>query len=119
VVKAAASWKGWKSNQIHIESFGAVIADEAENSAFDIVLSRSNKTLRVEEDMSILDALRNADEEVPYACLQGTCGTCVLPVLQGEIEHRDAYLTTDERKKGDRVCVCVSRCKTDKLVLDL
>jgi hypothetical protein len=40
-------------------------------------------------------------------------------VLDGEIDHRDHYLTDDEKAVGDRMCVCVSRCGGPVLRLDV
>ena len=31
------------------------------------------------------------------ACLQGVCGTCLTPVLAGQPDHRDAYLSAEEK----------------------
>ena len=40
-------------------------------------------------------------------------------MLDGEIDHRDGVLSAVERKRGDVMMVCVSRCKGARLVLDL
>ena len=47
------------------------------------------------------------------------CGTCVTPVLAGEPEHRDAVLSPEVRAANTAMCLCVSRAKTDTVVLDL
>jgi vanillate monooxygenase ferredoxin subunit len=57
--------------------------------------------------------------EVMVSCEQGVCGTCLTRVLQGEIDHRDAYLTPDEQAKNDQFTPCCSRAKSPRLVLDL
>ena len=54
-----------------------------------------------------------------YTCLQGTCGTCITPVVEGDIDHRDAVLKTEEKIAGDKMCVCVSRAKNGRIVLDM
>jgi ferredoxin len=53
------------------------------------------------------------------SCRQGTCGTCETGVLAGEPDHRDSILDDAERAAGDCMFVCVSRARTDRLVLDL
>ncbi|MCP9965226.1 2Fe-2S iron-sulfur cluster-binding protein [Actinomadura madurae] len=53
------------------------------------------------------------------SCRQGLCGTCETPVLEGEPDHRDSILDDGEREAGDCMFVCVSRSRSDRLVLDL
>ena len=67
----------------------------------------------------MLDALRTMGIKVPVSCEQGVCGTCACTVLEGEPEHRDAYLTDEERSANDQVVVCCSRSRSARLVLDL
>jgi hypothetical protein len=38
-------------------------------------------------------------------------------VLEGEIDHRDELLTDEER--ADSMLICVSRARSDRLVLDM
>jgi vanillate O-demethylase ferredoxin subunit len=40
-------------------------------------------------------------------------------VLEGVPDHRDAFLTDDEKRACDKICTCVSRAKSGVLVLDL
>jgi hypothetical protein len=40
-------------------------------------------------------------------------------VLDGVPDHRDSLLSTAEQQAGETMMVCVSRAKTDTLVLDL
>lgn len=91
----------------------------AENTAFDVVLGRSGKVLRVPEDKSILDVINESGAGVMSTCGKGLCGTCEVRVLSGLPEHRDAVLTPAERAEGSTVMTCVSRCRGSKLVLDL
>lgn len=89
------------------------------NTAFDVVLGRSGKVLRVPEDKSILDVINDAGAGVTSTCSKGLCGTCEVRVLSGLPEHRDAVLTPAERAEGSTIMTCVSRCRGSKLVLDL
>jgi ferredoxin len=57
--------------------------------------------------------------EVLSSCEQGTCGTCETDVLGGTPAHRDSILADDERGAGDCMFICVSRSRSDRLVLDL
>ena len=86
---------------------------------FSIQLAKSGRVLDVEEGVSVLDTLAAAGVDMPSSCQQGVCGTCVTRVLGGEPDHWDMYLTAEEQAAGDQFCPCVSRSKSDLLVLDL
>jgi ferredoxin len=73
----------------------------------------------VAPDTSILDAVRGAGLEVPAACADGRCGACETRVFEGEPDHRDDVLTSDERACGETMMICVSRANSAWLVLDL
>ena len=73
----------------------------------------------VAPEQSLLDALKTVGIRVPVSCEQGVCGTCLCTVLDGEPEHRDAYLTDEERVANDQILVCCSRARSARLVLDL
>ncbi|MBB3083082.1 2Fe-2S iron-sulfur cluster-binding protein [Geodermatophilus sabuli] len=52
---------------------------------------------------SLLDAFLRAGVWMPNSCNQGTCGTCKLRVLRGEVDHRGSppdTLTDEERRAG-------------------
>ena len=90
-----------------------------DSSSFDFALARSAVTLSVPSGSTILEVLRENGVPVPSSCEQGACGTCVATVLEGKPDHQDVHLTDSERQAGDRIMTCVSRAKSDRLVLDL
>lgn len=104
---------------LHVERFAAAPQDAAANTEFDVELRRSGVSLHVRKDQTVLEAVREAGVSVYTSCESGVCGTCETPVLEGKPEHRDAVLTEKERAAGKSMMICVSRCKSDKLVLDL
>jgi ferredoxin-NADP reductase/fatty acid desaturase len=118
-VKKEAQNLGWRESQLKQEVFSMDSLSMSEPKAFQIHLKKSNRTLEVAKESTIIDALEFNNIEVSYSCVQGTCGTCVVDVLEGEIDHRDAVLTEDEKIGKQKMCLCVSRAKSDKLVLDL
>ena len=105
----------------HIERFAAAPApaDARPPGGFTLVLERSGRSIEVPAEKSVLDALLDAGIDMPYSCMEGVCGTCETRVLDGEIDHRDGVLSAVERKRGDVMMVCVSRCKGERMVLDL
>ncbi|MGW6645505.1 PDR/VanB family oxidoreductase [Streptomyces iakyrus] len=107
------------SGVLRVERFRPKEQEPGGNTAFEVELARSGRTLTVAPDVSVLDAVRDAGVEVLYSCTEGTCGTCETDVLDGEPDHRDSVLTDDERAAGETMLICVSRCRGGRLVLDL
>lgn len=108
---------GLPEAQIHKEYF-QVEADTS-GSAFDVVAKKSGKTVRVEEGRSIVEALATIGIKVQVSCEQGVCGTCLCNVLEGVPDHRDIFLTDEEKADNDQMLLCCSRAKSDTLVLDI
>jgi ferredoxin-NADP reductase len=109
---------GWQPGSLRVERFAPPDAGDP-GAPFELVLARSGRRCMVAPDQSVLDALLEADADVLFSCTEGTCGTCLTTVLEGEPDHRDCVLTADERARGDCMLVCVSRSRGSRLVLDL
>lgn len=115
-VVAAAATAGWDEDRVRFERF--VATPLAAGLPFDIVLSRSNRRLRVPADRSVLDVLEDDGQTIASSCRQGLCATCVVTVSRGTPDHRDAVLSADDHAAG-RFATCVSRAIGDALTLDL
>ena len=102
----------------HIEYFSAE-TDLATEGGFVLELARSGKTVAVQEGETMLDALLGAGVNVGFACSEGVCGTCEVKVLSGVPDHRDHFLTDEDKARNTSVMVCCSGAKTATLVLDL
>ncbi len=111
----------WPPGALHLERFSAKPHDAAEGaeSSFELVLERSGHTLQVSPDQSVLDAIRGAGVSVLASCLEGVCGTCETEVIDGDVDHRDSVLNEEERASNEFMMVCVSRCRSARLTLDL
>lgn len=116
-VIASACTLGFPDGQVHKEYFGAEV--DTGGDAFEVELSRSGKTVQVAAGQSIVAALKAIGIRVEVSCEQGVCGTCLCDVFDGIPDHRDSYLTDDEKAGNDQMMLCCSRAKTPKLVLDL
>jgi len=111
--------RAWAPNSFHLERFTArERPEDVEDTAFEVVLQRSGKTLRVDPEVSVFDTMRAAGVSVLGSCLEGICGTCEQTVLEGEVDHRDSVLDEDEQAANDCMMVCVSRARGPRLVLD-
>jgi vanillate O-demethylase ferredoxin subunit len=104
--------------RVHYERFAAA-AESATAGGFDVVLNRSGRRIAIATGKSILDALLDNGVSVQYACSAGVCGTCKTRVIDGVPDHRDDYLTDDEKCSNDAVMVCCSGSLSSTLVLDL
>jgi ferredoxin-NADP reductase len=111
---------GWPRGALHVERFAPRPQTEPVRSeAFEVVLERSDLTLTVPPDRSILSVVEEAGVGILSSCAEGTCGTCETAVLGGVPDHRDSVLGDEERQANDCMMICVSRSTTSRLVLDL
>lgn len=112
-----AKEQGYNEDNIHFEYFNAEV--DTSGAAFEVVAQESGKSVMVEEGQSITEALASIGIKVDVSCEQGVCGTCICDVIEGIPDHKDHFLTEEEREDNDQIVVCCSRAKTDKLVLDI
>ncbi|WP_028221408.1 PDR/VanB family oxidoreductase [Paraburkholderia oxyphila] len=110
---------GWDEGHLHREYFAAAPIETSGDERFEIELHSSGQVIAVAAGQSVAHALLDAGFDLPLSCEQGVCGTCMTKVLAGVPDHRDLYLTDDERARNDCFLPCCSRAKTSRLVLDL
>ena len=113
----------WPAGILHIERFAAK-APTAEEAAealdqFEVVCQRSGSNFEITSDQSILEVLEEEGIPILGSCYEGVCGTCEARVLEGTPDHRDSVLTDAEKAAGEVMLICVSRSRTERLVLDL
>ena len=118
-VLSSARALGWAEDRIHTEFFAGSVDPSDAGEAFVLKLHKSNMTVNVDNGQTAVHALAAAGVSVPTSCEQGVCGTCLTRVLEGVPDHRDSYLTMDEREANDQFLPCCSRARTPMLVLDL
>jgi phthalate 4,5-dioxygenase reductase component len=107
----------WPLSQVHFEDFGSdLVRPRADDKPFKVRLARSNGEFEIPVGTSILEVMRAHGLGVPSSCESGTCGTCRTRLISGEVDHRDMVLTPAER--ASNIMVCVSRAKSDELVID-
>ncbi|MET9224500.1 PDR/VanB family oxidoreductase [Lentzea sp. NPDC003310] len=107
--------RAWEPGTLHVERFTS--AEPEGDTSFEVHCVRSGVDVRVDGDVSVLDALLAAGVEADYSCTQGFCGTCETRVVEGVPDHRDDYL--DHDVAPDTMMICVSRSRCPRLVLDL
>jgi len=118
--KAAAHWP---EQSVLFERFGAAPQDPAqqnEDEAFDIILSKQDKTLNVPVGKSILEVIDEAGISVESGCQEGVCGSCRVGLLGGKADHRDCVLEDHEKAQDNVIMICSSRAqKGETLILDM
>ncbi|WP_285114012.1 cytochrome P450 [Leifsonia sp. fls2-241-R2A-40a] len=106
-------------NRLVVERFAAQRVDHQPNRPVEVVLARRRRTVTIDADESILDGLNRVGANILSTCREGTCGTCEVRVLEGVPEHRDSVLSLEERLANASMMTCVSRCRGNRLVLDV
>ena len=117
-VLARTQARGWAHDRVHFELFTVPVA-EAGDQPFEVVLAQSGQHFTVPAGQSILDCLIEHGCDPMFDCKRGECGVCAVPVIEGEIDHRDYVLTAREKAQGNVMQICISRAKGARLVLDL
>ncbi|WP_338152607.1 iron-sulfur cluster-binding domain-containing protein [Mycobacterium paraense] len=119
-IHAATHKLGWAASDVHSERFKPTARPATtDDQPFVVHAARSDKTIEVSADETLLQALGSSGIAVDSSCLSGVCGTCMVRVLAGSPEHRDDVLTSPQREAGDSMLVCVSRAISSPLVLDV
>ena len=114
-VKSLADEGGVPASAIHYEEFAA----PQPGMPFEVEIKSTGVVVPVGAEESMLEALEAAEIEVPNLCRGGVCGQCVCQVEEGEIEHRDHFLSGAEKAAGTAVMPCVSRAKSKRLVIEI
>lgn len=117
-VKAGALAKGIPADRIHFELFKSE-PPSSPNKPFEVELRSTGQVIAVAADQSIIQALEAAGLDVLYDCQRGDCGICQCSVIAGVPDHRDVILSDEEKASNKVMQICVSRAKSDRLVLDL
>lgn len=102
--------------RIHSERFH--VEKRATDHSFSVEIKGSTELIAVSTDSSMLDALEDAGVVIHSECRVGNCGQCVVKVLEGDVDHRDSVLTKAEREAG-KMCTCVSRALSEKVVIKI
>ncbi len=107
---------GYPKSSVHIEVFTPQLL--ANSRPFEVRLANGT-TKQVPVDKTLLDVLLDEGLKVPYSCRVGRCGTCEVNVIDGQIEHHDFLLDEDQRKSNKMILTCVSRAKSNQIILEI
>lgn len=103
---------GMSQDEIHYEAFQIGTSGDP----FTVELAKSKKILKVDENKTLLEVIREAGLELDSSCETGNCGTCKVELCSGKVEHRGSAL--NEEDKQSAMLSCVSR-GIGTIVIDL
>lgn len=108
-VRQAWAAAGRPQAELRFETFGS--SGRLPTQAFEVRIPRHQLAITVPADSTLLEALEGAGVQTLWDCRRGECGLCAMDVLaiEGEIDHRDVFLSAHEKTSGRRICACVSR----------
>ena len=108
------------SGHLHLERFEAkALGEPVWNEPFEVDLLLSGITVTVPPERSILEVVEEAGVLALSSCRVGTCGTCEVPIIDGEIDHRDSVLSPEEQDDDVAMMICVSRAACPRITLEL
>ncbi len=117
-VLAKTQARGWPRERVRFELFTEAAAETGDR-AFEVVLAQSGKTFTVPAGQTLLDCLVEHGCDPLFDCKRGECGVCSTAVIEGEVDHRDYFLSDSEKKTHKLMQICISRAKSARIVLDL
>lgn len=92
--------------------------NQTSNGGFEARLHRSGRILAVPPGETILDVLLDACVNVSFSCTEGICGSCETKVIDGTPDHRDSFLSDEEKAENSKIMICCSGSKSPVLTLD-
>ena len=105
------SWQdsGLPPANLRYETFGSSGWFEPEEFVARVPQRGLEATVRTDE--TLLEALARAGADLMYDCRKGECGLCLLDVtsVDGALDHRDVFLSSDQQASGRSLATCVSR----------
>ena len=114
----AAERAGFPAAQVHVELFTNPAPQDGDRP-FEVEIASTGAVFTVPPGQSIIEVLEDGGVDLVYDCQRGDCGICQTDVISGTPDHRDVVLSEAERAAGKVMQICVSRAKSDRLVLDL
>lgn len=108
---------GVPRERIRFEAFGPatppVVAkpiDEARAATLPTVsFARSKKSAPLPPDRTVLDVAESIGVEIDWSCRSGTCGSCVVKLLSGEVSMEVEDGLDDEDRAAGMILACQAR----------
>ena len=111
----------WPPEAVNLEYFSADSASLAgPRDTFTVKLARTGGDVRYPGGQEHRRGARRSTASRSRPAASRACaGRASRGVLEGEPDHRDVFLTDEEKRACDKMMCCVSRAKSESLTLDL
>ncbi|MCR9186295.1 MAG: 2Fe-2S iron-sulfur cluster-binding protein [Halieaceae bacterium] len=85
---------------------------------YQVTVEPTGDVVDVEEGQTILDASLRQGVWLPFACGHGTCGTCKVQVLEGDVDIGDAspFALMDMERDEGKVLACCAIPESDMVI---
>lgn len=98
----------WPAGRARFESFApGPVGKVAAGEAFTVQVAKDGRSFAVGTHQTLLEKLREEGYAIGSSCEHGTCGTCRVRHVAGQVVHHDAVLGAEERQLW--LTTCVSR----------
>ncbi|ANG62856.1 phenol hydroxylase [Marinobacterium aestuarii] len=86
--------------------------------SYQITVEPTGDLIEVEEGQTILDAALRQGVWLPFACGHGTCATCKVQVLDGDVDLGEAssFALMDMERDEGKILVCCARPESDMVI---
>lgn len=89
---------------------------DAVRTAVTVTFSRSGKTAFLAPNMTILEAAESVGVEIDNSCRSGTCGSCKVKLLSGQVAMEVEDALTPEDKSQRMILACQARSNANVVV---
>jgi ferredoxin len=117
--KAAMLELGVANKNLKLEAFGTAKrkpktdVDVSDAPKFKVSFSRSSRSIEWTGAKSILDGADDCGVEIDNACRSGTCGSCKVRLLRGEVTMDTEDALGDDEKANGFILACQALATSD------
>ena len=115
---------GVPSERVKTEAFGPAkravpAADTATQASYSTVrFTVSGKTVHLPPTSTVLEAADDAGVDIDNSCRAGTCGSCKVKLLKGEVTMDVEDALDDADRQAGVILACQAKSKSDKLEVE-
>lgn len=114
---------GVAKEQIKYESFGSSKKKSSSKTALNnttatttVTFQLSGKSGKISPDETILDVADTLDVEIDNSCRDGSCGSCIIKKISGEVVMDNEEGLEPEEKAAGMILACQAKAKDDVVV---
>jgi phenol/toluene 2-monooxygenase (NADH) P5/A5 len=87
-------------------------------NTYTVTVEPLERTVECREGQNILDACLRQGVWLPHACTHGTCSTCKVQILEGDVLHNDssAFALLDFERNEGKALVCTATPTSDVVI---